>query len=210
MNQFGPEQLIIPILSDLYSWGKSSIQRMRKPGMYEVLDYKSTLEIMDPRGMVAKFQKKEKVRFLQDNVIAIQDQLWGIKKNIYGYKCAPGLPVDYYESGHKTSVVISLRNIYSSKDELDLNMLWYLKGEPLGKVGSWGTHINKYTHKITLNIGFPAERPPINVWICEENKKRITELGKKSLTQLPDKRWNISWEKKNPEMFESYTMKWEW
>ena len=210
MNHIGPEQLIIPILSDLYSWGKSRIQRMRKPGMYEVLDYESTLEILDPRGMVAKFNKTEKVRFLQDNVIAIQDRLWGVKNNIYAYKCAPGLPVDFYQSGHKTSVVISLRKIYSSKDEIDLNMQWYLKGEPIGKEGSWGTHINRYTHKLSMNIRFPAERPPIRVWINEGNKKRITELGKESITQLPDKQWQISWEKNNPRLYETYTMKWEW
>ena len=178
--------------------------------MYEVLDYQSTLEILDPRGMVAKFNKTEKVRFLQDNVIAIQDNLWGVKKNIYAYKCAPGLPVDFYASGHKTTVVISLRNVYSSKDELDLNMQWYLKGERIGREGSWGTHINRYTRKITLNIRFPAERPPIKVWINEGNKKRITELGNESIAQLPDRQWQITWEKKNPRLFETYTMKWEW
>ena len=183
---------------------------MRKPGMYEVMDYQSTLEILDPRGMVAKFNKTEKVRFLQDNVIAIQDNLWGIRKNIYGYQCAPGVPVDFYASDHKTSVVISLRKIYSSKDELDLNMQWYLKGNPLGNSGSWCTHINRYTHKIKLNIRFPAERPPIKIWINEGNKKRITALGKESITQLSDKQWEIYWEKNNPVMFETYTMKWEW
>jgi hypothetical protein len=210
MNPIGPEQLIFPILSDLYRWGKSQIQRMRKPGMYEVLDYESTLEILDPRGMVAKFNKTEKVRFLQDNVIALQDQLWGVNKKIFDYKCSPGIPVDFYASGHKTAVVVSLRNIYSTKDELNLNMQWYLKGEPLGKTGSWGTHINRYTRKITLNICFPAKRPPIKVWINEGNKKKIMELGKESITQMPDKQWQLSWEKKNPRLYETYTMKWEW
>lgn len=186
------------------------MQTLSKPGMYEVLDYESTLEILDPRGMVAKFQKKERVRFLQDNVIAIQDQLWGVRKNIYDYKCSPGIPVDFYASDHKTSVVISLRNIYSSKDELDLNMQWYLKGDSLGKAGNWGTHISQFTRKITLNIRFPAQRQPTRISIQESNKKRITELGKKSLIQLPDRQWQISWEKKNPVMFETYTMKWEW
>ena len=210
MNQFGPEQLIFPILTDLYSWGKSSIQKLRKPGMYEVLDYESTLEIMDPRGMVAKFQKSERVCFLQDNVIAIQDQLWGFKKNIYDYKCSPGVPVDFYASGHKTLVVISLREIYSKKDEVDLNMQWYLKGDPIGKTGSWETYINQYSHKITLNVIFPSERPPVRIWINERNKKKYIEVDKKALSQLPDKQWQMTWENKNPVMYETYTMKWEW
>ena len=210
MNQFGPEQLIFPILTDLYSWGKSSIQKLRKPGMYEVLDYESTLEIMDPRGMVAKFQKSERVRFLQDNVIAIQDQVWGFNKNIFDYKCSPGEPVDYYESGHKTLVVISLREIRSRNDEVDLNMQWYLKGDPIGKTGVWETYINQYTHRITMSIIFPSERPPIRIWVNEGNKKRIIELGKKALSQLPDKQWQLTWDKKNPVMYETYSLTWEW
>jgi hypothetical protein len=210
MNHIGPEQLIIPILADIYNWGKSKIQAMKKPGMYEVLDYESTLEILDPRGMVAKFQKKERVRFLQHNVIAVQDQLWGFKKNIYDYKCSPGIPADFYESGHKTLVVISMREIYSKKDEVDLNMQWYLKGDPIGKSGSWETYINQYTHKLCLNVVFPAERPPVRIWLSEGNKKRISELGRESLSHLPDKQWQITWEKNNPAMYETYTMKWEW
>ena len=209
MNSIGPEQLIIPILSDLYTWGKSKIQSIRKPGVYEVLDYESTLEILDPRGMVAKFNKTEKVRFLQDNVIAIQDQLWGINKNIYNYKCSPGIPVDSYESGHKTLVVISLREIYSKKDEVNLNMQWYLRGDPIGKTGSWETYINQYTQKVILNVVFPAQQPPVKMWISEGNKKRVREIGKESLSRLPDKQWQITWEKKNPVMYETYTMKWE-
>jgi hypothetical protein len=210
MTPIVSEQIIISILYDLYSWGRMRVQKWRKPGMYEVLNYESTLEIMDPRGMVGKFQKSERVRFLQDNVIAIQDQVWGFGKNIFDYKCSPGEPVDFYESGHKTLVVISLREIRSKNDEIDLIMQWYLKGESIGKMGSWETYINQYTRRITLNIIFPSERPPIRIWVNERNKKRIIELGKKALSELPDKKWQLSWEKKNPVMYETYSLNWEW
>ena len=42
-------------------------------GMYEVLEYESTLELKDRGGKRATFKKREKVRYLQDNVIAYQD-----------------------------------------------------------------------------------------------------------------------------------------
>ena len=178
--------------------------------MYEVMDYQSTLEILDPRGMVAKFNKTEKVRFLQDNVIAIQDQLWGVNKRIFDYKCTPGVPVDFYTSGHKTLVIISLREIQSKGDGLDLNMQWYLKGDRIGKKGIWETYVNQYTRKIKLNILFPEERPPIRVWIKEGNRKKVIEIEKNTITKLPDKQWQLTWEKKNPILYETYSMKWEW
>ena len=210
MNPVGPEQLIIPILSDMYSWGKSSIQKLKKPGMYEVLSYESTLEIMDPRGMVGKFQKSERVRFLQDNVIAIQDQVWGINKDVFDYKCSPGVPVDFYQSGQKTFIIISLREVRSKNDEIDLNMQWYLKGDSIGKTGTWETYINQFTNQLNLSIIFPIEKPPIRIWVIEGNRKRTIEEDKKFLLKSPDNQWRVKWEKKNPHLYETYSLNWEW
>ncbi len=126
MNHWGPEQFIFSILADLYGWGKSAVQGWRKPGMYEVLDYESTLEIMDPQGRQGSATKVEKVRFLQDNVIAIQDQVWGFEKEIVDYQCAPGFAVDFYQSGHKTFVLVSLREVKSKKDEEVFLFQWDL------------------------------------------------------------------------------------
>lgn len=169
MNPVGQEQLIIPILSDLYQWGKSTIQKLRKPGMYEVLEYRSTLEIMNCDRRIGKFQKSERVRFLQDNIIAIQDQVWGFDKTVSKYKCSPGKQVDFYQLGHKTFIVISLRELRSINDEVDLNMQWKLRGLPIGKSGTWETFINQFTNKLILEIVFPKERPPIRTWVVEGN-----------------------------------------
>ena len=56
---------------------RKAMQGLSYKGMYEVLDYESTLELKDRGGKRATFKKREKVRYLQDNVIAYQDQAWG-------------------------------------------------------------------------------------------------------------------------------------
>ena len=56
---------------------RKTIQRRSHPGLYEVLDYESTLELKDGGGERATFKKREEVRYLQDNIIAYQDQAWG-------------------------------------------------------------------------------------------------------------------------------------
>ena len=80
-------------------------------GMYEVLNYESTLELKDARAKRAPFTKREKVRYLQDNIIAYQDQAWGDGEILLDFRCTPGTPVDRYRSSHKTYILISRRDI---------------------------------------------------------------------------------------------------
>jgi len=203
-------QIIFALLCDLYSWGKSWINQISKPGMYEVLEYESTLEILDNEGRVGKFNKVEKVKFLQNNIIAIQDQVWGYKKEITNYECSPGVPVDFYTFGHKTFVVISLREVKSKNDEEQLIMQWDIKGKPIGSQGFWETYIDSYTSLMNQKIIFPKKRPPISIWVVEGKHKKNVELDKNKITQLPDKRWQIIWIKKNPRLNETYVIMWKW
>ncbi len=46
-------------------------------GVYETLDYESTIEIHNKIGTRAAFSKRKKIRYLQDNIIAYQDYGWG-------------------------------------------------------------------------------------------------------------------------------------
>ena len=165
MNTVGPEQLIIPILIDMYQWGKSYIQKLRKPGMYEVLNYESTLEILDPKGKQAIFSISEELKFLQDNVIAIQDQAWGDGKILDDYQCSPGFPVDFYRSGHKTHILISLRDVKQKGHQIKENIQRIIRNGFLKPDGYWATDINHYTQKMKIVILFPKERPPLKLMI---------------------------------------------
>jgi hypothetical protein len=66
--------------------------------MYEVLRYEAKLGLKDRGGKRATFKKQEKVRYLQDNVIAYRDQAWGDGEILINYRCIPGTPVDRYRS----------------------------------------------------------------------------------------------------------------
>jgi hypothetical protein len=100
---------------NLLQAGKKAItglwNRMRNQGLYEVLVYESTLELLDTRGEKARFKKRQRVKFLQDHIIAYQDQAWGDGEFLLNYRCIPGVPVDRYRIGHKTIILISLREV---------------------------------------------------------------------------------------------------
>lgn len=71
------QQPWLDILIDLWQIARKLIVRHFPKGPYEVLEYESTPELLDPEGKHATFTKRERVRYLQDNIIAYQDQAWG-------------------------------------------------------------------------------------------------------------------------------------
>jgi hypothetical protein len=99
------------IVGQLWKFGRKVIRGMSNEGVYEVLEYEATLELKDRRGEQAIFHKREKVRYLQNYVLAYQDQAWGDGEILVDYKCSPGVPVDRYRSGYKTHILISLQEV---------------------------------------------------------------------------------------------------
>ena len=202
--------ILLPILSDIYYWGKTFISRISRPGMYEVINYETRIELLDVKGENATVSKTEEVKFLQDNVIAFQDQAWGDGKILLDYQCSPGYPVDFYRSGHKTLILISLRDVNRRGDMVQFKMNWGINRGFLKGQGFWTTDINHLTGKIKTEVVFPMNRPPKKVSIIESNTQRISVLNSNVISRLPDKRWLISWERKNPRLNEHYILNWEW
>ena len=56
-------------LTELWNMARKAAQRRSTAGMYEVLDYESTLELRDRDGKRATFRKREQVRYLQDTKV---------------------------------------------------------------------------------------------------------------------------------------------
>jgi hypothetical protein len=193
-----------------FETGWEIFQRHFRKGIYEVLDYETSLELKDKKGTNAFVKKYEKVRYLQDNVAAFQDQAWGDGKILVNYRCSPGFPVDTYRSGYKTHILISRREVKNRGDIDEYHIDWCIKTGFLRPTGFWATEISHYTNAIKVQVIFPKTRPPLHAAVFEKNHQRTIELGKDTCVQLPDGRWEITWEQKMPRLFEQYILKWEW
>src|SRR5574341_204235 len=91
----------IPVLVKLFRGVRRLVEREYHEGLYEVLDYDATLELLDPTGHTAVFKKRQLVRYLQDYVIAFQDFAWGDGNVLAAYRCSPGVVVDRYREGDR-------------------------------------------------------------------------------------------------------------
>lgn len=179
-------------------------------GMYEVLEYESTLELLDQYGQRARFQKREKVRYRQNNILAYQDQGWGDGRSLLGYKCSPGVVVDQYRPGQKTYTLISLRESKQRGDRDEFHISWRLKDAFLRSQEQWETEVSHRTRQLLVRLIFPKARPPVRVWVGEYVRRRTRLLGDSAVQRLPDGRWQVEWPTKHPRLHERYTLKWEW
>jgi len=185
-------------------------KKYSKKGMYEVLDFQTKLTIHDPRGKSATLIKYEKVRFLQDNIIAYQDQAWGDGKILQNYRCSPGFPVDTYRVGQKTYLLISLRALKTKGEVTEFNIQWKMKDGFLKPTGFWCTDISHSTNHIKIQVIFPKSRPPRKAEVIEKNCQRTKVLGVNCIQQLPNGKWSLTWERSWPTLYEQFILKWSW
>ena len=200
----------VEILADAWKLGRKVLRGLANEGIYEMLDYESTLVLHDTKGKRAKLHKRMKVRYLQDNIIAFQDYAWGEGKFLINYKSSPGIKVDQYKLGYKTYILLSLREVKNRGDIDEHNIEWDIHNGFLKKDGFWETSVTSRMKRLRVKVIFPKTRPPLSVSLIESNSRRAYVLGNEHIKKLPDGRWKLSWEKQKPMLFEHYLLKWEW
>lgn len=190
--------------------GRQVFTGLATEGTYEVLDYGIRLELKDLEGKHALVHKREKVKYLQNNIIAFQDQAWGDGKILQNYQCIPGVPVDKYRLGYKTFILISLREVKNQGEMDEFNIHWGISNGYLPPTGFWGTDVDHRTSTVKVDVIFPKGWPPVKASVLEKNLQRVTAISKDRIAYLPDGRCQLSWEQPKPRRYEQYILRWEW
>ncbi len=198
------------ILAEIYRVGRKLWQGMADEGMYEVLEYESTVELHDTAGKVATYRKRQRIRYLQNHIIAFQDQIWSDGVSPIDYQCSPGVVVDRYRPAQTTILLISLCGVRMKGDVNVFESRCRIHNGFVRDDELWQTSINHRMHVATIHIVFPQERPPQKVWGTEELTKRRHSLASSTKRQLPDGRWRITWQIRKPRLNERYNLHWRW
>lgn len=179
-------------------------------GIYEILKYEATLELLDPKGQTAIFKKQLRVKFLQDYVIAFQDHAWGDGEIMAGYSCSPGVAVDRYRVGDRWDILISLRETKSRGEVQEFHIERKIKRGFTKTEGWWQLEMYHQTDWLKCTVIFPKKRFCRRAVLLEKVRNRSTILDASFLEELPDGRQQLIWENQNPKRFETYTIKWRW
>ncbi len=200
----------IPVLGGLFRALRRFLKRQSDNGPYEVLEYEAILELPDPKGRLALFKKRLRVKFLQDYVIAIQDHAWGDGDLLADYRCSPGIEVDHYPEGDRWNILISLRETKNRGEEQD----FYIQRKVLHGFTKreewWQIEMQHETRWLKLSIVFPEQRHCGRAVLVERKRNATTILDPSHFVDLPDGRQILTWETRQPRRFETYTIKWRW
>jgi hypothetical protein len=199
----------LEVLAEGLKLGRRLWRGLAEEGMYEVLEYEATLELQDSKGKRAHFHKRQKVRYLQSNIISYRDQAWGDGQFLENYRCSPGEMADTWREGHKTLILISRREV-KQKGEIDEYIIerdivngFLHSNEP------WGTEVSHRTKNLKIQVMFPNSRPPTKLLLIEAMRQRSRRL-ENAVHKLPDGRFSIKWETDKPRLYERYILSWEW
>jgi len=200
----------LEIVIDCWKFGRKVLRGLASEGIYETNQYESTLELKNKRGTKASFEKKKRIRYLQDGIIAYQDHAWGDGQILLNYQTNRGKAVDRYRAGYKTHILLSLREVKNKGDIDEFNIQWDIHNGFLTDDGYWSTDINQRTKHVKVNVIFPKSRPPLRLMIEESNRKRTRMLSNDAKIRLPDGRWRVTWETSKPRLYEVYVLRWIW
>jgi hypothetical protein len=188
----------------------SPIQARFRGDPYEVLENEIELELVDIKGQVAKFSKRKKLRFLQNNSFAYLDTAFGNGKILEDYQCSPGKAVDFYEDGDRHCILITLRKMRKRGDVEEFHISRSIRGGYKERNCYLQTDITNYTHQLEVRLNFPAKRTPKTIHLIEKNTHNTQALGAENIKFLADGRCLVTWSKKHPRLHESYILSWQW
>lgn len=178
--------------------------------LYEILDYESTLELCDTQGTTAIFQKRQRVKFLQNHIIAFEDYAWGDGEVLAEYKCAPGVVADRYQEGDRWNILISLRETKHKGDITEFH-IERLEKQSFTKADEWQqTEIRHRTRRLQLNILFPKRRRCQRASLTQRRQNRVHVLGPEHFHDLPDGRQLLTWESDRVYPYDIFTLRWHW
>lgn len=179
-------------------------------GPYEILDYDATLELTEIEGKKAIFRKRQRVQFLQNNIIAFEDYAWGDGDILVDYKCEPGVVVDRYKEGDRWNLLVSLRDTKSIGDVEQFHIERIVKDTYIKREEWLQTEIRRHTRRLKMSVIFPKQRRCQRAVLLQRSTNRSTELGPEHFDTLPDGRQMVYWETAHAKGYEIYTLKWRW
>lgn len=180
----------------------------RQDQKYKVLSYEATLELLDAEGREAVYVRKQRLRFLEDGVTAIDDYGWGNGIAFASHYAYPGRFVDRRIEGSRLRSTVELSRPYDAGEELTFSVERLIKNGFESK-SEWWLEAELYhrARRVSLTVVLPSSREVKSATLVRPGvSDAITIVPKK----LPDGRQSVTHIDRRPVQGERYTLLWNW
>ncbi len=198
------------IFKQFFQKGTRTLPEAIPEGIYEILEYEGTLELADLKGQTAIFRKRLRVKFLQDDVVAFHDHVWGDGRSLAAYICWPGVFADLYREGDRWNVLISLRQTKRQGSIQDYYIERFIKRGFTQAEEWWQLEMYHPIHSLKFSILFPKGRSCWQAVLLEKSTGQTSVFEPGQFTNLAGGRQRLTWETQSARRFETYTIKWRW
>lgn len=181
-------------------------ERFKSP--YEIIDEQHEWDIVNPSGALVIHRKKMRLRFLQDNVATVYENIWGDGR-CHWLHCDPGVFVDEFKTAGKVFKLISLREIRGRGDEQDFAVSCEWRDAFTSEAEWVQVQTGHPTNTLTIRIIFPAGRPSRRVTVNRTSDPNARVLSVDHFEEVSG-RQVVTWSPNRPKAGETHTVRWVW
>jgi hypothetical protein len=194
------------------AWGLYALRARETRAPWEILDLKQDWDLEDKDGREASCSKYQRVRFLQDEIFAVRDVIWGDTAGISNYSWTPGRVADLYRTGGKVTVLIALDAIRNRGDVAEFKAR-YTAMDAFTSNREWISFSTSHpTERLNVTVTFPKDRPPKteSITFTDDRDNYMDKDKYVKGSNTDDGRRHLEVTMFRPPIREEFTLHWEW
>lgn len=125
---------------------------------YETIKYGGRLEMLDKEGNVATFTRRQRIRFLEDNVAVFFDRVWGEGVLFANYSAKSMRIIDAIPTTKGYVVPLALPRRFSKGEVFDVVTHRRIVGAFLPDMAYWDSAMHAPTELLALDVVAPRTR----------------------------------------------------
>ena len=162
--------------------GREAAEALLSGRQYKLLRTENTWDLCDPQGNKVIGTKKRKVRFLQDEVLAMHDHYESPGRISAFESLAPRQydQVDDFVVGGKQYFLISLRRFWRRNEETEIEFRRTLEGSFTNPRESVSVTVEEEVDELVMTVIWPDAHTPSRVFL-ERNRQQDEEFDPEKL-----------------------------
>lgn len=123
---------------------------------FETIKFSGRVEIIDHRGRVARFRRRQRIRFLEDGVTVFFDRIWGEGVILAGYNAGQMKMIEAIPTRKGYVIALALPRAFNRGEQFDIETERRIVGAFIYDWGYWDSAMGAPTDLLTIDVRTPV------------------------------------------------------